>query len=87
MQHDLNITRPESHVSIPPSLEINLVLTFYSATRLFLIVPCHSITTALYALKSLSVPMELSGALASIPLLKITINNSTTHILCLMGAH
>ena len=48
--------------------------------------PCHSITTALYALESLSVPTELSGALASIPLLKITNNDSTTYILRLMGA-
>ena len=47
--------------------------------------PCHSITTALYALESLSLPMEISGALTSIPLLRITNKDSTMYLLIIMG--
>jgi len=60
LPHDLNITRPEQHVSVAASLEINVVLTSYSGIRPCPMAPCHSITTALYALESPSLPTELS---------------------------
>jgi len=82
----MNITRPQNHVSVPPSLEINLVLTFYSEIRLCLMVPCHSIMTALYTLESLSLPTELSRALTSIRLLQITNKDSTIYMLVAMGS-
>ena len=47
--------------------------------------PCHSITTALYALESLSLPMELSRALASIPLLQTINKDSAMYLLLLQG--
>jgi hypothetical protein len=82
----MNVTRPQNHVSVPPSLEINLVLTSYSGIRPCLMAPCHSITTALYTLESLSLPTELSRAFASIPLIQITNKDSTMYILILMGS-
>jgi len=45
LQHDINITRPQNHVFIPPSLEINLVLTSYSGIRPYPMAPYHSIST------------------------------------------
>jgi hypothetical protein len=85
LQHGMNITRPQNHVSVPPSFEINLVLTSHSGIRPFLMAPCHSISTALYALESRSVLMEISATRPSIPLIQITNKDSTMHILILTG--
>ena len=85
LPHDLNITRPEHHVSVAASLKINLVLTSHSVIRPYLMAPCHSITTVLYALESPSLPTELSHAFASIPLLRITNKDSTMYLLILTG--
>jgi hypothetical protein len=86
LPYDMNITRPEYHVSVVASPEINLILTFESGIRPCLMAPCHSITTALYALESLSLPTELSRAFNSIPLIQLTNKDSTMHILILMGS-
>ena len=85
LQHDMNITRPQNHVSVPPSLEINPVLTSYLVVRPFLMAPCHSIITALYTLASLSVLMEISATRPSIPLIQITNKDSTMDIRILLG--
>ena len=79
----MNVTRPQNHVSVPPSLEINLVVTSYSGIRRCLMAACHSITTALYALESLSLPTEFTRKLTSIPLIQITNKDSTMYILIL----
>ena len=82
----MNISRPQNHVSVPPSLEINLVLTFYVGTRLCLMEPCLSITTILYTLESLSLPTELSRPVPSIPMTQITNKDYTIHILIFLGS-
>ena len=84
--YDLNITRPEHHVSVVASLEINLVLTSYSVTRQCLMAPCHSITIASCALESLNLPTEFSRALTLIPLIRLTNKDSTMYILILSGS-
>ena len=86
LQHGMNVIRPQNHVCVPSSLEINLVLTSYSAIRPFLMAPCHSITTALQALESLSLPTELLCTFPSILLLQITNKDPKMYLLIFLGA-
>ena len=86
LPHNMNITRPEHHVFVTASREINSVLTFDSGLRPCLMAPCHSIMTALYALESQSLPTESSRILPSIPLIQLTNKDSTMYILILPGS-
>jgi len=68
LPHDLNIIRPENHVSVLSPLGFHPILTLYSGTRLCLMAPLPSIMTVLYALGSLSLLTDVSSARPSIPL-------------------
>ena len=58
----------------------------YSGIRPCLMAPCHSITTILYTLESLSLPTELSRAVPSIPMTQISNKDYTMHILIFLGS-
>ena len=83
--HGLNIIQPVNHVFVPPSLRIHPILTCRLGTRLCLMAPCLSTTTALYALEYPSLLMEPFAISTLIPLTRTTNKDATIHLLILPG--
>ena len=84
LPHGLNTIRPENHMSVPPSLDLCLILTCCSGIGPYLTARFPS-NTVLCALGFLDLVMEPFAALCLIPLTRTTNKDSETHLFMYVG--